>query len=80
MRFVAGSNPAARTTPTHNTRTQMSYHDGYIDPNKAGMAVVNPLLKQQRRLRAVEKLLKEIAEETDDPRLKERIKEVLNER
>ncbi len=78
MRFVAGSNPAARTTNSRQ-KEKMSYHDGYIDPQKTGGAVINPLIKQQKRLSLLETLLKEIAEETDNLQLKERIKEVLDE-
>lgn len=58
----------------------MSYHDGYIDPRNSGAGVINPLVKQQKRLLNLEALLKEIAEETDNTELKERINEVLSER
>jgi hypothetical protein len=57
----------------------MSYHDAYIGPGKIGSGVVNPLIKQQERLSLLEKLLKEIAEETDNPNLKQRIEEALDE-
>ena len=37
----------------------MSYHDGYIDPRNSGAGVINPLVKQQKRLLDLEALLKE---------------------
>jgi hypothetical protein len=58
----------------------VSYHDGYVDPRTAGVAVINPIAEQQKRLSTLEKLLKEIAEETDSDDLKMRINEVLSER
>jgi hypothetical protein len=58
----------------------VSYHDGYVDPRTAGAAVINPIAEQQKRLSTLEKLLKEIAEETDSDDLKMRINEVLSER
>ena len=57
----------------------MSYHDSYYHSQleKKGMAVVNPLHAQQKRLTQLEEFLKEIAEETDNQHLKDRINDVL---
>tara|TARA_R100001126_G_C4806289_1_gene139518 strand:- start:372 stop:545 length:174 start_codon:yes stop_codon:yes gene_type:complete len=56
----------------------MGYHDRRRpDYLKTGMGVVNPLHEQQRRLTKLEKFLQEIAEETEDTHLKERIEAVL---
>ena len=54
----------------------MSYHDGY-NPHMEGIAVVNPLLEQRKRLTQLEQFLLEIAEETDDAALKTRIEQIL---
>ena len=58
----------------------MGYHDrkppDYYYKN-TGIGVVNPLHEQQRRLTKLEKVLQEIAEETDDPQLRERIQDAL---
>ena len=56
----------------------LGYHDRKKpDYMKTGMGVVNPLHEQQRRLTKLEKFLNEIAEQTDDPQLRERIQNVL---
>ena len=56
----------------------MGYHDRKRpDYLNTGMGVVNPLHEQQRRLTKLEKFLREIAEETADPKLKEKILDVL---
>ena len=57
----------------------MSYH-GQPPPdyNKIGIAVVNPLHEQRKRLTQLEKLLEEIANETDNADLKEKIGNVLH--
>ncbi len=56
----------------------MGYHDRRRpDYLKTGMGVINPLHEQQRRLTKLEKFLQEIAEETEDAHLKERIEAVL---
>ena len=54
----------------------MSYHDGYY-PHREGIAVVNPLLEQRKRLTQLEQFLLEIAEEIDDEALKVRIEQIL---
>ena len=54
----------------------MSYHDGY-NPHMEGIAVVNPLLEQRKRLTQLEQFLLEIVEETDDAALKTRIEQIL---
>ena len=57
----------------------MSYHDSYYHSELAekGMAVVNPLHEQRKRLTQLEQFLKEIAEETKDNNLKEKIDNIL---
>lgn len=73
MRFVAGSNPASRTN-YFNKGNSMSYHDNYHAALKnKGMAVVNPLHEQRKRLTQLEDLLREIAKETEDVQLQEKI-------
>jgi len=54
----------------------MSYHDGY-DPHRQGIAVVNPLLEQRKRLTKLEKFLKEMAEKTESKDLKLKIENIL---
>jgi hypothetical protein len=56
----------------------MSYHD-YARPTTVGMEVVNPLHRQQKRLSQLESFLREIASETGDDNLKEKIEKVLDE-
>jgi len=56
----------------------VGYHDRQKpDYMNTGIAVVNPLHEQQRRLNQLEKLLNEIAEETSDRNLREKILNVL---
>ena len=57
----------------------MSYHDSYYHSELAekGMAVVNPFHEQRKRLTQLEQFLKEIAEETKDNNLKEKIDKIL---
>ena len=56
----------------------MGYHDRkQPDYLKTGIGVVNPLHQQQKKLTQLEKFLREMAEETDDPQLKQKIEEVL---
>lgn len=55
----------------------MSYHDGYDRPLMEGRAVVNPLLEQRKRLTKLEKLLQEIANETENDQLKTKIEQTL---
>tara|TARA_B100000989_G_scaffold46334_2_gene29914 strand:+ start:9946 stop:10122 length:177 start_codon:yes stop_codon:yes gene_type:complete len=57
----------------------MSYHDSHYhsELEKKGMAVVNPLHEQQKRLTQLEEFLKKIAEETDNQQLKDRINDIL---
>ena len=56
----------------------MGYHDRKRpDYLNTGMGVVNPLHEQQRRLTKLEKFLHEIAEETEDTHLRERIQAIL---
>jgi len=65
----------------------VSYHDSnyhpelsdkyYSDFEDKGISVVNPLHEQQRRLTQLEQFLAEIAEETNDEKLKSRINDVL---
>jgi hypothetical protein len=54
----------------------MSYHDGY-NPRHEGIAVVNPLLEQRKRLTQLEQFLLEVAEETNDETLKAKIEQIL---
>ena len=52
----------------------MSYHDNYHDSLKSkGLAVVNPLHEQQKRLTQLEDFLREIAGNTDDEQLRSKI-------
>jgi hypothetical protein len=65
-----------------NTKDTMSYHDrkptSYHSPlDSKGISVVNPLHEQRKKLLQLEEFLKEIAEETDDPTLKQKINNVL---
>jgi|TARA_B100000282_G_scaffold290035_1_gene260525 hypothetical protein len=57
----------------------MSYHDSYYHSKleDKGISVVNPLHEQQKRLSQLEDFLAEIANETQDQRLKDRINDVL---
>ena len=55
----------------------MSCHDGYDRPLMEGRAVVNPLLEQRKRLTKLEKLLQEIANETENDQLKTKIEQTL---
>lgn len=56
----------------------MGYHDRQRpDYMNTGIAVVNPLHEQQKKLNQLKQFLKEMAEETDDPELKNRIEDVL---
>jgi len=57
----------------------MSYHDSYYhsELSEKGMAVVNPLHEQRKRLTQLEEFLKEIADETKDKKLKEKIDKML---
>jgi hypothetical protein len=43
----------------------MSYHDGYIQPKKAGQSVINPLILIERKLEKIKKLLAD-ADEMED--------------
>ena len=63
MRFVAGSNPAARTTHHQLKGNTMSYH-GTPPPdyNKTGIAVVNPLIRIEQKLRKVQDVLDNISD------------------
>ena len=57
----------------------MSYHDNYYASLRSkGMAVVNPLHEQRKRLTELEDFLKDIASKTDDAHLRERIGLILN--
>ena len=74
MRFVAGSNPASRTN-YFNKGNPMSYHDNYHAALKnKGMAVVNPLHEQRKRLTQLEDFLRE----TEDVQLQEKIGLILS--
>ena len=57
----------------------MSYHDSnyHTRLRDEGMAVVNPLHEQRKRLTQLEKFLAEIAEETSDTKLQQRIENIL---
>ena len=65
----------------------MSYHDSNYHPELSdkyhsdfddkGISVVNPLHEQQRRLTQLEQFLAEIAEETSDEQLKNKINDIL---
>ena len=57
----------------------MSYHDSnyHTRLRDKGMAVVNPLHEQRKRLTQLEKFLAEIAEETNDTKLQQRIENIL---
>ena len=58
----------------------MSYHyDNYHTSLKnKGMAVVNPLHEQRKRLTQLEDFLRELANDTKDTQLKEKIGLLLN--
>jgi len=59
----------------------MSYHDNYHASLKnKGMAVVNPLHEQRKRLTQLEDFLRELASDTQDIQLKEKIDLLLNNR
>jgi hypothetical protein len=62
MRLVAGSNPASRTT-NHKQRKTMSYH-GHPPPdyNKTGIAVVNPLIRIEQKLKKIQDVLDNISD------------------
>ena len=62
MRLVAGSSPASRTKYSTKGNT-MSYH-GTPPPdyNKTGIAVVNPLLRIERKLKEVQEVLDNISD------------------
>ena len=56
----------------------LGYHDRkQPDYMNTGIGVVNPLHEQQKKLNQLKQFLREMAEETDDPQLKQRIKNVL---
>tara|TARA_B100000287_G_scaffold400220_1_gene419234 strand:- start:69 stop:329 length:261 start_codon:yes stop_codon:yes gene_type:complete len=63
MRFVAGSNPAARTTNPSKGETEMSYH-GRPPPdyNYKGISVVNPLIRIEQKLKRVQEVLDNISD------------------
>jgi hypothetical protein len=56
----------------------MAYHDNnyHSSLNSKGISVVNPL-QQRKKLTQLEEFLREIAEQTDDPTLREKIQNVL---
>jgi hypothetical protein len=80
MRLVAGSNPASRTTNNHKGN-QMSYH-GYPPSNydKTGIAVVNPLIRIEEKLKKVQEVLDNISDSSilSANDLKTKIQKVLN--
>ena len=55
----------------------MSYHDDYVNPNKSGISVVNPLHRIELKLNRIKKLLKD--DKFKDSELKKKIQEVLDE-
>jgi hypothetical protein len=55
----------------------MSYHDGYVNPRKSGISVVNPLHRIEMKLNRIKKLLKD--DKFKDSELKKKIQEVLDE-
>jgi hypothetical protein len=56
----------------------VGYHDRQRpDYMSTGIGVVNPLHEQQKKLNQLKQFLKEMAEETDDLELKNRIEAVL---
>ncbi len=57
----------------------MSYHDSNYHSNlrEKGIAVVNPLHTQQKRLAELEGFLRELASQTDNTELKDRIENIL---
>ena len=63
MRLVAGSNPASRTN-NQQTKEQdkMGYHDRPPDYMKTGMAVVNPLIRIEKKLKEVQEVLDNISD------------------
>ena len=56
----------------------MSYHDQPPDYIRHGIAVVNPLYEQRKRLTKLENFLEELKEEIADPDLKHKIRNILN--
>ena len=63
MRLVAGSSPASRTI-NYLQEKDMSYH-GYPPPdsyNETGIAVVNPLIRIEKKLREVQNILDNISD------------------
>jgi hypothetical protein len=64
MRLVAGSNPASRTKNRQQTKEQdkMGYHDRPPDYMKTGMAVVNPLIRIEKKLKEVQEVLDNISD------------------
>ena len=61
MRFVAGSSPASRTN-TIKQRKTMSYHDHNPDYMRKGIAVVNPLIRIEEKLKKVQDVLDNISD------------------
>ena len=63
MRLVAGSSPAARTTNNKLKGKIMSYH-GQPPPdyNKTGIAVVNPLLRIEKKLKKIQEVLDNVSD------------------
>jgi hypothetical protein len=61
MRLVAGSNPASRTEYLLKGN-KMSYHDQDPGYSKTGIAVVNPLIRIERKLKKVQKVLDNISD------------------
>jgi len=57
----------------------VSYHDSNYHSNlrEKGIAVVNPLHTQQKRLAELEGFLRELASQTDNTELKDRIENIL---
>ena len=82
MRLVAGSNPATRTTHNQLKGKTMSYH-GRPPPDykHTGIAVVNPLIRIEQKLKKVQEVLDNISEASvltaND--LKSKIQKVLDE-
>ena len=62
MRLVAGSNPAARTTNNKPKGNKMSYHGNPPDYARVGIAVVNPLIRIERKLKRVQEVLDNISD------------------
>ena len=62
MRLVAGSSPAARTTQNQQGN-KMSYHGNPPqDYEHAGITVVNPLIRIERKLKRVQDVLDNISD------------------